>query len=57
MEGGIEIVIENEKEISSIISFLDAKKLKFERIEIERANLEDVFIKLTGRRLVDERNN
>ena len=57
MKGGIEIVIENEKEISSIISSLDAKKIKFERIEIERANLEDVFIKLTGRRLADESNN
>lgn len=57
MKGGIEIVIENEKEIPSIISSLDAKKIKFERIEIERANLEDVFIKLTGRRLADESNN
>ena len=57
MKGGIEIVIENEKEIPSIISSLDAKKIKFERIDIERANLEDVFIKLTGRRLADESNN
>ena len=49
VEDGIEIFINDEHEIANIISTLKDKK--YEKIEIERANLEDVFLRLTGARL------
>lgn len=45
---GIEMEVENEAEIAEIIEDIKKKNIKYERIEIKRANLEDVFLKLTG---------
>lgn len=43
-----EMEINDEREIAKIIEKLKEKGIKYERIEIKRPNLEDVFLKLTG---------
>lgn len=43
--------IDDEGDIASIILQLKKGGIRYERIEIERANLEDVFLKLTGAKL------
>ena len=48
IDGEEEMEIEDEREIAEIIEKLKEKGVKYERIEIKRPNLEDVFLKLTG---------
>ncbi len=48
IDGEEEMEIEDEREIAEIIEKLKEKGIKYERIEIKRPNLEDVFLKLTG---------
>ena len=48
IDGEEEMEIEDEREIAEIIERLKEKGIKYERIEIKRPNLEDVFLKLTG---------
>ncbi|MCD6474206.1 MAG: ABC transporter ATP-binding protein [Thermoplasmata archaeon] len=43
-----EMEINDEREIAKIIEKLKEKGIKYERIEIKRPTLEDVFLKLTG---------
>ncbi len=48
IDGEEEMEIDDEREIAEIIDSLKKDEVKYERIEIKRANLEDVFLKLTG---------
>ncbi|MFB3043502.1 MAG: DUF4162 domain-containing protein, partial [Nitrososphaerales archaeon] len=54
LEDKIKISLKEEDSVRKILGKVSRSSMELERLEITRPSLEDVFLKLTGKRISDE---
>lgn len=52
-DGDVLITLENESDLTDVVTALSSQKSEFEELIIKRPNLEDVFLNLTGKKIVE----
>ena len=52
-DGDVVAALKNESDLADAVLALNSRKTEFEELIIKRPNLEDVFLNLTGKKMVE----
>jgi ABC-2 type transport system ATP-binding protein len=53
-DGDVQCKLEDRSSLPKVVRILDERKIYFDEIQLKRSTLEDVFLKLTGKRIAEE---
>jgi ABC-2 type transport system ATP-binding protein len=53
-DGDVQCKLEDRSSLPKVVRILDDRKIYYDEIQLKRSTLEDVFLKLTGKRIAEE---